>query len=745
MSVEGNMTASDHIGVVDVLKTVAEKYSGKNIFSQSFEDVVQDVKLVERFKDLICTTRSTHLNYESASKAKEELTSFANSLFYGNRYGGKTDKIKFSVPQKISLYSLSRKVLFSGVSSEDYLERYPSISKNRARLEEFHKNLIEFNYSDYGVSKKEVLAKIKDKYDTAINTINVYEAVCNEAGNDLVNWSQHKISRRLNKETVSISSWLLNRFINEMKESLLNKGAEIVAPKSKKIARGIELYKKHKLGDELTQEEVMTVLKQTDHTIEMINLMTLETIYEVMDSKLKVVANKLVSAYGNRYSMLTGGSELINRAIEIAPITKENFQRIRTYSEIKCNQQLPWEYIYKNSDFINTDYVVSKIEKSSMPEVPSDFYDKHLAHLDNKDLLKQCYTVTKEFVRRLSEEDKIGLLPRLGNKYIHDTKDNSINFINHFDWWDYVKSTRFDEKDLYDLYKDVSWEAIKPTVLELTSLRRNAVELAVLNKDKESALTILKESGKSLDVDKKFKLLSMFDNRARVKIVLESALAGQNYLIDTFQQSLEYSDLLSLFSGIIGKSDAGFLDAILEYAKKQKMDISAFKNIILTCKELNTLPVSYTMNKFLDNETKIHLLNVGCELAVHKSYSYHGQRTEGLHPILNEFFSTLKRKELVEIFGENLVESPYRLYMCHAMTPNERGIASEDKLFLRVHVQQIPYTYLQKYQDKKLFKELVGDRRDRSNNNFALCLEHKFQEELKTKINPANSIKLMFA
>jgi hypothetical protein len=109
------------------------------------------------------------------------------------------------------------------------------------------------------------------------------------------------------------------------------------------------------------------------------------------------------------------------------------------------------------------------------------------------------------------------------------------------------------------------------------------------------------------------------------------------------------------------------------------------------------------------------------------------------------FFADLKREDL-NIFRENLVESSYRLYLAHAMTPEERIIACDrDSHFLRVHIDYMPYSYLKKYEGKEAFKNLVGDQRNRGNAHFASILEQKFKEKLETKLKPANTIKLMFA
>jgi hypothetical protein len=479
----------------------------------------------------------------------------------------------------------------------------------------------------------------------------------------------------------------------------------------------------------------------------MIALMDLNTVHQVMDSTLKTVQEKLGESWGRgNFRIGNGGTALISRVIELSPHTKESFTRIRTFAE-KLGHQLSWEYIYENIDYISTAQVLDKNSRDGIDvEIPAEFYTKHLSHLEPKTLIGSNKFITREFVSRLSEEDKINVLPRLGEEFIREGETKSITFLLHQDWFDYIKYVSFDRTELFMLYKDVPWEAIKPTVLRLPSLMKHSVDLAILNEDKDAAIQILKGCKDRLERDNIVRLLEMFDARTQMKMVLESIEEGQTYYREVFTKVLnEPAQLVKMFKAIIGKPESGFIDKILDFAKTIKMDMSEFREVILKNNDIGMVPLTFTFNKLLDKTTKIHLLRNKCELAVNKEISYHGQRTSGLNSYLNEFFKDLKRSDLKGILSDNLAKSTYRLYLCHVMTPEEKGEASEDRTFIRVHVEQIPYNYLKKYEDKKLFKDLVGDRRDSSNNSFGLSLERKFEEGLKQKINPANSIKLMFA
>jgi hypothetical protein len=63
--------------------------------------------------------------------------------------------------------------------------------------------------------------------------------------------------------------------------------------------------------------------------------------------------------------------------------------------------------------------------------------------------------------------------------------------------------------------------------------------------------------------------------------------------------------------------------------------------------------------------------------------------------------------------------------------------AERNRYFLRHHLDKFQYGYLKKYaEDKELFKEVVGDRRNTSNRNFG--------EALLKKMKVSHSVDFMF-
>ncbi len=94
--------------------------------------------------------------------------------------------------------------------------------------------------------------------------------------------------------------------------------------------------------------------------------------------------------------------------------------------------------------------------------------------------------------------------------------------------------------------------------------------------------------------------------------------------------------------------------------------------------------------------------------------------------LLPELYSKLNRDELIDCVGDITNSDDVTILSARAIHMTETELvntAQRHSNFLRYNVNKLPSSFLSIYKDKVKFKELVGDRRNGSNNSFACELE----------------------
>jgi hypothetical protein len=722
------VSAKDGMGIVRALQDAASKNSGKNIFDQKFDLVVRDVKLVEKLREILKSVRTANSSYKIASNLRDEMSGFVSGLFYFGK-----DKDRFSLAEQYVLNDLTG-CLYYGPSMHDTIELYDAANRDRSNLLAKYDELLSFPYEKYTEDSIKLVDLIQEKRKECLVRIDAFESILDKAGEDLINWSQHKISRTLNTSSTGLSYYSISSWIQEAQEKMRDSGLR-PKTKTKGVSRKEVLEKKfNEDPSSVTQEELLTLFKQTNLNCKVVNLMDYSTLVELMQSDLKVVKDKLSERWRG---LDEAGLSILNRACDIGPKTIEDFKIIQVFASSN-RTDLSWEYLYSVQDFLNTDLVLDIASRNkTMGEIPSEFYDKFLSEVPVKKLLSVNQTISYEFVSRLNDEDKVGVLPRLLGKYIRKADTNAVNFLLRQEWYDDIDYVYFSKDNLFKLYKDIPWNKIKGEILENAVFE--SVDFILQNKDKESALLLLTtEKEGRLNGDRKKELVSMFDEETQLKLVIENPKTFK----DCFTQFiLDESRLVAIFTAFIGKIDShGFTLSVARRFEYNKLDSNKLKEALLNKKEFTFLQLDSSLMKLLDKKVKIHILKSGEILEPNNSGNY-SVRSNGFDHHLMEFFKGFTREELLKSLGD-LTESRYSIYLAHYMTIEERvKISERDLLFTRINLEFLPYDYLKKYENKKLFKDLVGDRRNSTNDYFAKRLEQRLQD----KLNPSNTIKMMYS
>jgi len=723
--------------------TEAIQRNNKEIFKKAtFNEVVERVKLVEKARAILISVRLCNISYGRGNrkeKMKHEINALLNKFYEGDYDYG--DKITLS--ESIILNNLTSNRFFRNESYSDFSDKYDCLTQDKTKLNTLFKELTSFPYAKYGLEDKSVKDDIKQSLDKANKIISAYEMVVGQAGDDLVSWSQQKISRMLNSgDFKGVSYWNISGWLDEKKDELKSKGVEVrvAKPKTNKIES-----LKNKLGSELTQDELLRLFKEGHRVPLMISYMNLETLKEVLSSPLKCITKQYMDKWGSLNNDV--GNDLINRFCEIAP--KDNASLNTITSFIKRNKgdvrKIKEEYFFGCEEFLTENLVLEYLFHKDI-EVPANFYDRFLKDLDYQTVLNLNSSVTREFVSRLNEEEKVSILPRLFGKFIKG-EGNSLNYILSDYDWDNLNEIMYSKKCTVSLYSDVNWNLIRKEVLSNRNIQIKVVPLIVKNNDLEIAEVVARNDFRDISKEEKEAILGMFDKDTQIDIISACSQGKHpygNYIECISNIITNENDLISLLKESLKEQDSrDLVSEITEIALKRKYKLENFREAIVKS-EIGIFPITDKILKLLDKKTKSHLLKENVDLKTSQDNTYY-RRSNYLDYNIGEFFKGLDRKDLEAIYGSDLSESKYYLYLNHLMTNEERVQCCEnDKTFLKQHLKDIPYSYLKQFENKTKFKELVGDRRNTENNNLGTRLENIFKEQLTQALDKPNSIKLMF-
>lgn len=739
-----NFGIKEAVGLAKVLTETIEK-NKKDIFKNTtFDEVVENVKLIEKARHSLIKVRLCNISYGRGNRKenlKDEINRLINDFYRGKSYYKFEEGI--SISESIVLNNLTDSRFFRSESYSDFIDKYDCLKQDKTKINSLYKEMTSFPYGKYGLENIVIKDSIKKCLDFANKIISSYEMILDNAGDDILSWSQQKISRMLNSsEFKGVSYWNISGWLDEKREQLKSKGVKPkeVKPKVNKVDA-----LKNKLECELTQDDLLRLFKEGHKLNLVISNMNLETLNLVFSSPLKCIKKHYLDRWNNLNSEV--GNELINRFCDIAPKDKVSLDTITSFIKINKGdiRKIKEDYFFGCEDILDKNLILEYIFHKELEITPA-FYDKFLKDMDYQTILNLNSSVTKEFVSRLSEEEKVSILPRLFGKFLN-TDNVPLNYIFSDYAWDNLKEIYYSKKDTTDLYNDVNWNLIRKEVLDNVKIRVKVIPLIIKNNDLEIAEVLARKDFRDISKEERGSLLSMFDVDNQIDIISTCSQGNQyhgNYIDNISDIINSEKDLVKLFKESIVKSDSRFLvSSIINLAHDRKYNLELFRETIVKT-EIGKYPLTHYSLKILDKKTKLHLLKENVDFTTFSENTYH-YRSSYTNSEIEEFFKGLNRKDLEAIYGSDLSECKYYMYLNHLMTNEERiRCCEQDSKFLRQHLKDIPYSYLKQFEDKNKFKEIVGDRRKTENDNFGSRLERIFKEQLTQALDKPTSVKLMF-
>ena len=693
------------------LKDIIEKQANKiNINSFDFKNLLAQLSYFVKGTELLTDLKKINCGYgrRSSNSAlddlKEEVRGIRVDLF---------NKIK------IDNYSYAQQIVIDRVA--DYMPKrimhyemkywYDAANDSTSVLDNFMKEVRSFNYKEYGYTKASVIAEIEEVYKSVLELVKDFRALVKEVGDDLINWSQHKISRRLTTLNINQKYWSMSEYIESYCEMLRKKG---VKPENKKKSSKEKLADKIVAKQELSQEEYFKYFKQANATDanRIVDNLDLKTIYLILDSELKCVKEKIYDRFGEP---ITNCAESISLRAQKLTKTKTDFNKIFKWSSIKY---LDWEFIKRHQDHISNKQLIEFCKSHDCVQINSlleeSFFQKCFTKLPEP--LKVSYQVTYNFMKRMSDEEKINVL-----------KD--------------IDSIAVSSSTLYNLYHNVDYSKIKDTIKSNDTLKQYLCLKVAKENDSEMVVDCLKSIGPKLDRYIKRTLFAKLSYSQKKEVIRSDVVnlddkEERNIFSNHFSNNQYYGAI----HGMTQEERLDLLEMLLEHENIDNYVIAIFKkeakNITPEIKhrinklvqdkaDLGCLPLNETTLKLLTNKTKVVLLQTGNEIPLKSYYNGYGRSYSADEKIGDLFFASMKRASILKVF-ESVLHNPYTMFVAHVMENEELITASlASNTFFRKHLDKLPYSFLKQYKNKDKFKEVVGDCRNRSNKYFGQRLAEK--------------------
>lgn len=706
-------------------KVIIPQITKSNPASATFEELIIEVSYLHDAISTIKSLKGRNCSYRN--KSREELELRVHSI--ESKYYDKIQWEMLSTPQQLVLKNLSNRS--TSLDSHSIQGLYNPVTDDDSKLKKWHKELMSFPYKKHGVNKESVIFSSSNSYygttpdstyQSVLLRIEHFRALIKEAGDDLLNWSDQKISLRFTKLGIKSKAWEVSHYVAEYKEHLLSKGLK---PEDKKKNTSKAKLEKIVAEGEATQDDNFRYYKQASayDASKVLNDLDLEHLYMIIDSDLKCVRTKLF----DKWDKPDGDTQKIALLLCEKSVTKQDYKKIINWA---TPARVTEAFMIKHMDHVTVTEVTEYCQSATISHtdlINDDFYNKCLIRIpDNKKLMTNS-GLTFQYMVRMNESEKVATLKRIANDYANISWDTLIG-----------------------LYQHVNYNLIKETILKSKELLKYLSIKLVKENDHAAMITCATTVAGSLNDSHKQAIFNRLSYDEK-KLVIKRDHDASNFTgaID----NLSSPECLDLLKEIVDDRRLGsYTTAIFKQLVSMTQGLTEANKIVAEMENPDYLPLNEAIIKNLTVSTKVELLNNGIYLKDDKIYySYHNTVNKTSTSLGFNFFNDFKRQDVDKVY-DSPVSSEYRKYLAHTMNKDELELCVKSELrkwhkdtnakdlqesFFRHNLELLGFSFLKQFQAKELFRVVVGDRRDRSNKSFG--------ENLFSKLNVTNSIDFMFS
>jgi len=660
------------------------------------------------------------LNCSYKNKSREELSSEVYTL--GCKFFNKIKLDSFTPAQQLVIQDLNGGSL--AVSTCDLQDFYNPITDDATKLETWWKELNAFNYKKYSVNKKSIMegdrysdtTHAKEAYSKIKIRIEHFKALLVEADDDLINWSDQKISLRFTKLGIKCKAWEISTFVDTYQKHLLSKGLKRV-DKKKSTSKGKldEIVK----GGNATVEDYFRYYKQASpyDASKVLEHLDLEHLYMIIESDLKCVTSKLLDKWDARCR----DTKAIAILLCEKSVTAKDYKKIIKWATPNLVTE---KFMIKHKDHAAMSEVIEYCDSNSMSTsdyINEEFYQTCLVKIPENVKYTLNTGLTWQYMVRMSDAERISVLKRI----VSDEPNN------------------IDHNTLYSLYKDIEYKQIRDKILSSKSLKHYMVQIFINKNDIEAMMVCATTVANHLEGEHKKDIFSRlsYDNKKEV-IISDKGRSNYEGAIATLSED----ERLDLLSSIIDLGYDSYLHSIFNRLDSKEALRKANK-IVSEMGHVDRLSLSNIVIDKLSVETKKVLLERDiCLLNTSIYYGYSNSRKTISDSLGYAFFNDFRKEDTKDV--------PHycQKHIAHTMSKEdlERRVSIEignytvntNKLdlkasFFRLNLDLLGYGFLRQFKEKKLFRLVVGDQRDSCNK--------KFGEKLFSKLNVSQSIDFMFS
>ena len=439
-------------------------YNSKLKFD-SFEEAIGDVEYALNIQQTLLNLKLENCRYGSKliEKLKEQLKkipSHLESMISDIKNG-------FSYAEKLVLGKIGN-VGFSEFSEYELNKYYNAKTlKLSPKLDAFAKEVNSFDYRKYGHKTSEITKNLNDLITEFKKSINDFEKLVAEVGDDIINWGSHKLTRR------GVDDYTVRQFIDDYQEGLREKG---VMPIEKSKNDSVQ---KSRDNPNKTQEDYFRLFKSgtKDEAKAVVQSLNLENLKILLTNPIKSIKDRVRE---NRDSIITTFCNLDDGSNWFLLISQES--------------SVPLTYLFKVDNRRGTEcpdnFILTSLKRLSNLDVPmpDSFYDNNIRPLDLEKSLSISDYVTNEVLKRKTNEEIVFIVKLLSGL------DGNLLCIG----------LEVPAKErLYRNVADVSlqnlpieiYPEIKDNILDLKSDARCFAHMIIAHNDKAMATSMLEEIG----------------------------------------------------------------------------------------------------------------------------------------------------------------------------------------------------------------------------------------------------------
>jgi len=574
----------------------------------------------------------------------------------------------------------------------------------------------------------------KRRYFEALNkvckNVEVFRKFMEETGDDIVDYSSHKITRRLKKISIVYDPYITNYLIQKKIEHLLAKGVKKQEKKVKpsKLKSLIEKYNAGGVKD-LEQSDLVRLLKNGNNNIQqdVIDYLNFETILSLFEESInKLTVRDLLRKY--KQNIVNRLYWTIDREDQFGAILARIRKGGYSYHPIKENQvyqvsldllqrvdpRIPSVLIFKYHNLLTEEELRNYlVEYRDKIDIPQEVFNRIKHTLD----CTCTKSITKKFIESYGKTNKLKLLKKCNEK------DSPIKIFS---------------RDYDNLISSVENKTTLKNILQVSffPITDKIIKFILDNKDKKLAEHYLKVTkrylsnddwGSFLPQDIIVSLFGLFNTEEKIEL-----LAYSIYYLKDLNVLIEEDELASFIERVIDQ-DVSYKEDILNRC----LSIENFKDKVLRI--LIDKKYFFKIKGFMPGITE----DTSLLKDFLKMYPF-SIRSLGCTNM--DIFDNFTREELVELSPDkDITKHPNAFFLAKFMTQDELfKLADINEDFLIRHMDMLGYEYFKKVKDLFLqknktyerhlyLKDILRENSYRGLSNRAKETQRKIREILKNR------------